>query len=78
MQKFVSVPKLFGTWTNHGDCIGNNEPMCGPGIQPQTRSCTDGTADKCTEEDKWRDVDCNIAGTQLLDCLEYGLSIRNR
>ena len=64
------VPKTFGPWENDGACqaIGQN-PECGPGVQAQIRSCTDGIIEKCTEVvDTERSVPCSSAGTTLPEC----------
>ena len=68
----ILAPKIFGDWANDGACNGEGEnPTCGPGTQVQTRSCTDGTVDKCTEEDKQSTVTCTVAGTQLPTCSKF-------
>ena len=39
-------PKLLGDWVNTGECKANGtDSTCGPGLQTQTRNCTDGTTD---------------------------------
>ena len=60
---------MLGPWTNNGKCqaVGQN-PDCGPGTQIQIRSCTDGTIDKCTDEEKERAITCTAAGTELPAC----------
>ena len=61
---------MFGVWENEGACLGSGEnPACGPGVQHQKRTCTDGTIEKCTETiDTDRTVACSIAGTALPEC----------
>ena len=45
--------KQLGNWENIGACMTNGEPKtCGSGNQQQTRSCVDGTVDKCSISDK--------------------------
>ena len=58
--------KRFGNWTNNGTCdaIGEDK-TCGPGIQTQTRRCTDGSLDKCLAIETEQTVSCN-----LQDCLK--------
>ena len=59
--------KQHGEWKNEGDCeaINDKHKKCGPAMQQQTRSCTDGTTDKCTLADRSRTTPC-----QLKDCLK--------
>ena len=72
----IIAPKSFGDWTNDGQCSGTgDDPSCGAGSQFQTRTCTDGTVDKCidganaqTEADTKRTVTCAVAGTELPIC----------
>ena len=58
---------MHGTWTNDGSCVATRvNANCGPGNQRQTRTCTDGTTDKCTEpEDTERFISC-----ALTDCIK--------
>ena len=42
----------FTTWANDGECVATaKDPIsllpCGPGTQKQTRTCKDGTIEKC-------------------------------
>ena len=62
--------KQLGPWVNQGTCQGSGEnPACGPGLQAQKRTCTDGTVEKCTEiVDTYRTVACSVAGTGLPEC----------
>ena len=63
------VEKQLSAWTNIGDCEGTGEdPTCGPGNQKQSRTCTDGTADKCTDADREKTISCIDAGTALPEC----------
>ena len=64
------MPKIFGNWTNDGNCVAmGNLPNCGPGNQQQIRTCTDGTYDLCTTEDILvRNVSCVDAETSLPNC----------
>ena len=40
----------LGPWENVGNCIGiGDDPTCGPGKQNQTRTCIDGTEEKCLD-----------------------------
>ena len=65
-------PKLLEDWVNDGPCDGTgDDPTCGEGIQAQIRPCTDGTVDKCTDEDTRRNVACKVAGTALPDCRKF-------
>ena len=53
-------PKVLGTWYNVGSCVAiGTDPYCGPGNQRQTRSCVDGTRDRCSNSDRYRYVTCN-------------------
>ena len=65
-----AAPKAqIGTWQNVGQCIGTGEdPSCGPGIQNQTRSCINGTEEKCSEFDLERIAPCHWADSTLPDC----------
>ena len=67
---FSSVPKTFGPWENDGVCVGTGQnPACGPGRQTQTRTCSDGTLEKCGDsDDTERSVSCSAAGTSLVAC----------
>ena len=60
---------VLGEWVNTGECkaTGTNT-TCGPGIQAQTRTCTDGTTARCTEADTKQNISCADAGTELPDC----------
>ena len=59
----------MGEWTNEGSCNGDgDDPTCGAGTQLQSRTCTDGTIDKCTVVDTHRSVTCAVAGTALPVC----------
>ena len=66
----IAAPKAqIGTWENVGQCIGTGkDPSCGPGIQNQTRSCIDGTQEKCSEFDLERIAPCHWADSTLPDC----------
>ena len=70
---FNAAPKAqIGTWENVGQCIGTGkDPSCGPGIQNQTRSCIDGTEEKCSEFDLERIAPCHWADSTLPDCEGY-------
>ena len=63
-------PKKLGRWANDGPCISvGSYPSCGPGIQNQTRTCTDGTGSEvCSLEDRKQTIKCTEAGTELPDC----------
>ena len=67
-----SCPKVLGGWQNEGPCnaIGD-DPTCGQGNQVQNRPCTDGTVEKCTNDEKQRTISCEIAGTALPDCRKF-------
>merc|ERR1719245_849703 len=63
------VEKQLGEWTNVGECAASGDnKTCGPGTQSQTRTCTDGTNDVCTQEDTAQTISCADAGTALPDC----------
>lgn len=65
----ISASKILGEWTNEGSCNGDgDDPTCGAGTQLQSRTCTDGTIDKCTVVDTHRSVTCAVAGTALPVC----------
>ena len=61
--------KEFGNWTNIGGCMaeGNIKP-CGPGIQEQSRNCTNGTTSICNDADTTRGISCREANTALPEC----------
>ena len=66
---FLAPEKQFGEWKNVGNCVGNGkDPTCGPGIQNQTRTCKDGTTQKCKNSDMERQVKCLYAQTELPMC----------
>merc|ERR1719510_1058495 len=57
----MAVEKQFGDWTNDGTCEGTGEDKtCGAGLQKQTRTCTDGTTDPCTDAEKARTIACAL------------------
>ena len=59
--RLPDCPKLLGDWDTSGPCKGEeSEKTCGPGYQHQTRSCVDGTSDKCTDEDMQQDASCSL------------------
>ena len=68
------MPKILGDWENEGTCNAfGGVPTCGDGIQvggiqEQSRTCVDGTVDKCKDEDTHRITTCKHAGTM---CGEY-------
>ena len=65
----IKVPKVFGEWGNEGECKASGAvATCGPGTQLQKRSCTDGTVETCTAEDKHRTVTCKDADSELPKC----------
>ena len=54
-------PKTRGSWTDSDECKADGtDPTCGPGRQNQTRVCTDGTTDRCTESDTNKIVSCAL------------------
>ena len=66
-EQIVSCPlkdceKQLGDWNNKGDCeaVGGNHKKCGPAFQLQTRTCKDGTDDKCTVPDRSRKTSCPL------------------
>ena len=78
MLYFIEIKKKLGSWTNDGGCFADHgdAPACGPGTQNQTRTCEDGTIDKCTEQvinakgqmingDKMQTISCDAG---LPDC----------
>ena len=67
-----NCPKVLGNWQNEGPCKGiGDDPTCGQGNQVQNRPCTDGTVEKCTNDEKQRTISCEIAGTTLPDCRKF-------
>ena len=58
----------FTIWANDGECVATaKDPIsllpCGPGTQKQTRTCKDGTIEKCedaTEEPLSKSVTCEL------------------
>lgn len=70
---FPDCEKQLGSWINDGDCeaIGDDK-ACGPGNQNQTRTCTNGTTDKCNDTDTAQTVTCSDAGTTLTECAGNG------
>ena len=63
-------PKVFGSWENEGYCIAiGSNPFCGPGLQTQRRTCTNGTGQQiCSPVDRVRRISCLEAGTPLPMC----------
>ena len=62
-EKFVTChlpdcPKKFGEWNNDGLCEMLGGKNCGKGVQKQSRSCIDGTKDKCLDSDRQRSNPC--------------------
>ena len=55
------VEKQLGDWADEGACeaTGDDE-TCGPGLQEQTRTCTDGTTDLCTDAEMTQMVACAL------------------
>ena len=65
------IEKTLGSWSNDGNCVATgNDPACGPGNQRQTRTCVDGSVNKCTDAEKEQTISCSDAGTALPDCSE--------
>ena len=55
-------PKILGIWGDVGSCVAEgDDPMCGPGRQNQSRSCINGTVDKCTHSDRHQAIPCRLA-----------------
>lgn len=53
--------KTLGNWNNNGPCIGIGEDQtCGQGLQIQSRTCEDGTFDKCQPLDSVRNITCDL------------------
>ena len=58
----------FTIWANDGECVATaKDPIsllpCGPGTQKQTRTCKDGTIEKCEdaiEEPLTKSVTCEL------------------
>ena len=70
--------KKLGHWINDGVCQASNGiANCGPGLQKQTRSCVDGTADKCSANDTEQTISCEDAGSSLSPCpgINYVINI---
>jgi hypothetical protein len=61
-------PMTFTIWANDGECVATaKDPIsllpCGPGTQQQTRTCKDGTIEKCAdaiEEPLTKSVTCEL------------------
>ena len=54
--------KELGEWNTSGPCESEtNGKYCGPGIQKLTRVCTDGTSDKCSDDDVMQDSRCSLS-----------------
>ena len=54
-------PKTLGQWNKSAPCKSDADNRnCGPGIQEQTRNCTDGTTDICTNADRKQEVRCQL------------------
>ena len=68
--KLPDCPKIFGKWQNIGTCTPIDSSLnCGPGLQEQQRTCTNGTGlSLCTPEDIHQKVLCKEVGTALRDC----------
>ena len=64
------MEKELSGWANDGTCVATGiDASCGPGEQRQTRTCTDGTIDKCSASDVTEQtISCSDAGTTLPDC----------
>ena len=70
----LDVCKQLGNWVNLGGCIANGtDSSCGPGLQTQTRTCTDGTTDKCNDFETKQNISCSNAGTTLPSCRKRNL-----
>ena len=55
------VPMVFGPCTNAGLCKGmEGNPACGTGEKDQTRTCTDGTIEKCDADANKRTLTCAL------------------
>ena len=79
--------KNLGSWINDGNCTAIGDDItCGPGNQRQTRTCVDGSYEKCTDILTVRTTECSNAGTTLPDCIgtrqylqeKYSISINIR
>ena len=57
------MPKILEDWENEGPCRRITFASCSDAIQVQTRTCIDGTLDKCTDEERHRITTCKHAGT---------------
>ena len=60
--------RVISEWVKTGDCLPNGtiEGTCGtrPGIQKETRTCTNGNIIFCDEVEIVQEVECNIT----IDC----------
>ena len=70
-EEITTLPpceRKFGDWEDDGNCVPTeqNDEKCGPqvGKQKQKRTCEEGTHDKCTAENKEREIDCATAETK--------------
>ena len=74
MTYFILVKKKKRPteWKTVGDCMATGRDdiniKCGPGKVRQTSNCIDGTIDKCTEDEKVRNVSCLEGGKPLAPC----------
>ena len=54
-------PLKFGPWSNVGSCTAlRSDKSCGPGKQSQTRTCEDGTNEKCQPHHTGRTRPCKL------------------
>ena len=58
--------KVLGPWGTEGGCTGLNNKDCGPGNKLETRTCSDGTTDKCTPADSARTQNCSLPDCQKI------------
>ena len=57
----MDCPKMLGSWASNGACHATGRvKSCGPGFQQQTRTCTDGTNDKCNEHETIQNTTCML------------------
>ena len=59
--RLPNCPRFISHWSNSEICTGvGGNKTCGPGLQNQKRSCSDGTIFKCRGVLKQRKVSCTL------------------
>ena len=65
--------KILGIWKTKGGC-NSIVKGCGPGTATQIRDCTNGTIDKCSDDDMEKTVTCKTAGIEQANCTGNSIS----